>query len=290
MCSLGILIIVSYFKDQGKSDLTSSNADSILLILEECEYEKRRSHERFSKPLTLKKKTHKGKKPKLRCCLPPKPPKFKPELPPEESCLHVEETQERSPSPVRQPSPDLDLSTLHEQVDCSEPLLSCASQQIDEDTETMPGLSVATNRLLSSPRNSIIATHRIYLDPDIQQISSTLGGETNQNPLETKLAKLNVQINGVKKKIKKYEFEFESKHGYKVSHADKLNEKNIRNLYAELNKMKKEQKQMMELSSGRPRLKDVEMPSPSKNLQDTLKEIEKVSGFSIVRNNLLISL
>jgi hypothetical protein len=273
------------------------NSDVVLIYDEDCEHEKRRSHERFSKPLALKKKSHKSRRPKARCL--PKP-KFKPEIPHEvakseakeaqvdtkqdaddveiivESFLQLHrEEKERSPSPVRQFSPDLDLSTLHEQVDCSEPLLSCANHQINENTETLPGLSVASNRLLSSPRNSIIATHRIYLDPDIQQANFELENKT-QNPLELRLQKITKQINSIKKKIKKYEVEFESKHGYKVSHADKLNEKNIRKLYMELSKLKKEQKQLFDVCPNSTcQDEEVVVQNSPRNLQDTLNDIER---------------
>ena len=276
------------------------SSDIILIYDEDCEHEKRRSHERFSKPLALKnKKSHKSRKPKARVL---QKPKFKPEIPheggkdepkvPEGQVektddkveikvegflqLHREE-KERSPSPVRQFSPDLDLSTLHEQVDCSEPLLSCANHQINENTETLPGLSVASNRLLSSPRNSIIATHRIYLDPDIPQANFGLENKT-QNPLELRMQKITKQINSNKKKIKKYELEFETKHGYKLSHADKLNDKNMRKLYMELSKLKKEQKQLTDVcpnTSG----EDEDTKSNLRNLQDTLNDIERVSTF-----------
>ncbi|RZC40548.1 hypothetical protein BDFB_008217 [Asbolus verrucosus] len=295
-------INLTQFIEKNVSPNRQTSNDIILIYDEDCEHEKRRSHERFSKPLALKNKksSHKSRKPKARCL--PKP-KFKPEISHEiaknettrsqeaqietakqsESSdveikvetflqLHREE-KERSPSPVRQFSPDLDLSTLHEQVDCSEPLLSCANHQINENTETLPGLSVASNRLLSSPRNSIIATHRIYLDPDIQQANFDLENKT-QNPLESRIQKVTKQINSVKKKIKKYEIEFESKHGYKVSHADKLNDKNIRKLYMDLNKLKKEQKQLFDVCPSTAAEDDESQKSP-RNLQDTLNDIEK---------------
>lgn len=265
-------VTLTQFVERNSSPIRS---EIILIYDEDCEHEKRRSHERFSKPLALKKKSHKSRRPKLR----PKP-KFKPEIThekeePEFLQLHREE-KERSPSPVRQFSPDLDLTTLHEQVDCSEPLLSCANHQIDEDTETLPGLSVASNRLLSSPRNSIIATHRIYLDPDIQQANFELEIKS-QNPLELRLQKISKQINSTKKKIKKFETEFETKHGYKVSHADKLNDKNIRKLYLELSKLKKEQKQLVDVCPNVVSEEEDVKQISGRNFQETLNDIERVS-------------
>lgn len=197
--------------------------------------------------------------------------------------LHENE-RDRSPSPTKVPiSPVLDLSTLHQQIDCSEPMLSHTSREINENTETLPSLSVASNRLLSSPRNSIIATHRIYLDPDIPKMNSNLP-QNPQNPVDERLHKLSKQINSLKKKIKKFETDFELNHGYKPSHLEKINDKNVKKLYSDLSKLKKDQKQLTEIStkcsllngSGNEHEK-IDMMS----LQVTITEIEKVSSLLI---------
>lgn len=262
------------FIERNSSPNRQAVNDIVLIYDEDCEHEKRRSHERFSKPFALKsKKVHKNRRPKARILA---KPIFKVEGNQSETeFLELQPKDERSPSPVGQFSPDIDLSTLHEQVDCTEPLLSCTNHQINENTETLPGLSVASNRLLSSPRNSIIATHRIYLDPDIQQANFTLENKT-QNPLQLRLQKITKQINSIKKKIKKYETEFETKHGYKVSHADKLNDKNIRKFYMDLNKMKKEQKQLMDVCPQNVDEQETFSQKNSRMLQDTVTDIEKV--------------
>lgn len=280
------------------------------LYYEDCEHERRRSHERFSRPLTLKKK-HPNKRLRIRYV---SRTKFKPELPtdnkehkkfgvPQEvhpndhdtaiETVEVETTflqlhreeRERSPSPSTTPiSPVIDLKTLHEQIDCSEPVLSHPSRQINENTETLPSLSVASNRLLSSPRNSIIATHRIYLDPDVPQMTLSLD-KTPQNPVAERLQKLTKQINSAKKKIKKYETEFEAKHGFKPSHVEKMNDKTMKKFYTDLNKMRKEQKQLNEVSSNCSLIGGVDTksePPNSANLQETINEIEKVKYTRIV--------
>lgn len=275
------------------------------LVYDDYEHERRRSHERFARPLMLKKK-HPNKRLKIRYV---SRTKFKPELsndnkehkkinvpqgthPSEHETandgtengthflqLHREE-RERSPSPTTTPvSPVLDLTTLHEQVDCSEPLLSHTTRQINENTETLPSLSVASNRLLSSPRNSIIATHRIYLDPDVPQMTSSLD-KTPQNPVDERLEKLTKQINSLKKKIKKYESEFESKHGFKPSHVEKMNDKVVKRFYTDLSKLRKEQKQLKEVSTNCSLIGGSETKpdkTDSVNLKDTITEIEKVS-------------
>lgn len=268
---------------------------------EDHEHEKRRSHERFSRPLTLKnKKTHPNRRLKVRYCA---KTKFKPDIPEKNEKtkiivpqgLHADHSSdqdeagflklhdkenERSPSPINTPiSPTLDFSTLHEQVNCSEPLLSCI-RQVNENTETLPSLSVASNRLLSSPRNSIIATHCLYLDPEMAQRSLPAEKKQPQNPVDERLQKLGKQINSVKKKIKKQEAEFEAKNGFKPSQADKMNDKNMKKYYAELSKLKREQKQLAEVSTNCALL-DMEGKTLNadelgkKSIQETVNEIEK---------------
>lgn len=191
-----------------------------------------------------------------------------------------EKERDRSPSPTRTPvSQVLDLTTLHEQIDCSEPMLSQTSRQINEHTETMPSLSIASNRLLSSPRNSIIATHRIYLDPDVPKMNSDLE-QNPQNPVDERLQKLSKQINSLKKKVKNYDTEFELNHGYKPSHLEKMSDKNVKKWYSDLSKLKKDQKQLTEISTKCSLLngttneqEKIDMVS----LQVTIDEIEKVS-------------
>lgn len=276
-----------------------------LLAYEDFEHERRRSHERFARPLMLKKK-HPNKRLKIRCI---SRTKFKPELPNDNKenkkmsisqsnqstdtdttndeaasaisflQLHREE-RERSPSPTATlVSPVLDLTTLHEQVDCCEPLLSHTTIQINENTETLPSISIASNRLLSSPRNSIIATHRIYLDPDVPQMTSSLD-KAPQNPVDERLQKLTKQINSLKKKIKKYEIEFESKHGFKPSHVEKMNDKTMKKIYTDLSKLRKEQKQLNEVSNNCSLIGGSETEfekTGAVNLKDTIKEIDKVN-------------
>nr|CAI5837924.1 unnamed protein product [Callosobruchus analis] len=263
------------------------------LTYDDCEHEKRRSHERFARPLTLKSKKHPNKRLRVRYL---SRTKCKPDLPTDAKDHHkksntlqcssdkstefldtqcTEGQRERSPSPIhRSVSPVLDLSTLHEQVDSSEPMLS-QSRQINENTETMPSLSIASNRLLSSPRNSIIATHRIYLDPDIPKMISSLDQKL-QSPVDEKCQKLSKQINSVKKKIKKYENEFENKHGFKPSYVEKMSDKNMKKLYSDLSRLKKEQKQLTEMSSTCTLIaREEDKSEKMSSLETTVSEIEK---------------
>lgn len=261
-----------------------------------------RSHERFARPLTLKGKKHPTKRLKVKCL---SRIKHKPEAPNETRDyykklnlaqgtqitenedtgtgflqLHIDE-RGRSPSPTQElVSPVVDWSTLHEQVDCSEPLLSQTSRHRNETTETIP--IVASNRLLSSPRNSIIATHRIYLDPDVPKVTSNIEKKP-QNPIDERLYKIAKQINSIKKKIKKFEAEFETQHGYRPSHAEKMNDKNIKKLHADLSALKRDQRQIAELANGsclintEDNLDRINVVS----LQVTINEIEKVRTFTL---------
>lgn len=289
-----------------------SNNDKTLTY-EDYEHEKRRSHERFSRPLALKsRRNHPNKRLKVRYV---SRPKFKHESSEQQKehslnkvvipqgiqavdvdVKHAEPAEadtvslskflrlhslesERSPSPVNTPvSPVLDLKTLHEQIDCSEPVLSSYNQKIEESTES-PSISLANNRLLLSPRNSIIATHRIYLDKDVPQIKAALEKKP-KNPVDERMQKLTKDINTLKKKIKKREGEFEAATGFKPSHVDKLNDSTLKKLYSDLTKLKKEQKQLTEVSGGcaliqGDAVKD-DKPLTAVNIKDTVYELEKV--------------
>ncbi|CAG9854902.1 unnamed protein product [Phyllotreta striolata] len=246
---------------------SSNKKGDKLLAYEDCEHEKRRSNERFARPLTLKGKRHPTKRLKVKSV---SRIKHKSETSNETKDstrksniaqtvhdnedsktgflqLHIDE-RDRPSSPTQElVSPVVDWSTLHEQVDCSEPLLSQTSRHRNETAESIP--IVASNRLLSSPRNSIIATHRIYLDPDVPKVTSNLE-QKPQNPLDARLYKIAKQINSVKKKVKKFEAEFEARHGYRPSHAEKLSDRDVKKLYADLSALKRDQKQIADLANG----------------------------------------
>nr|CAD7395026.1 unnamed protein product [Timema cristinae] len=79
--------------------------------------------------------------------------------------LHPQD-RDRSPSPVPSPcTPPLDLSTLHKQMDSSEPLTSLDNSSyahrhpVEED--------LVSSHVMLSPRNSTILMRRVSLDPNI---------------------------------------------------------------------------------------------------------------------------
>lgn len=279
------------------------------------DYERRRHHERFAPALVQKgrrnnagrkyknkhfskPRTHKDEnsnsnlKSKTRdFCAPESEIKLKPKL--EE--FIKSERKESSSSPLHTPvSSTLDLTTLHQQIDSSEPMPSSSSQEITDQTETLPSLLVASNRLLSSPRNSIMVTHRIYLDPNIQQTKSSLSKEL-KSPLDKKLKHFSKQINTLKRKIKKQEEEFQATFGYKPSQADKMNDKGLRKLCFDLGKLKKEYKQLKGDALGANGAATFivdgdDQDTREQSIYDTLTEIEKVSWLRITLDTYYIGL
>lgn len=89
-----------------------------------------------------------------------------------------------------------------------------------------------------SPRNSLLIPRRFYSEDEDQHDAP------NANDLSLKnLAK---HISGLKKKIKRYEEEFEENFGYRPSHSDKMSNRDIKKMCSELNKVRKEHKTLRE--------------------------------------------
>lgn len=89
-----------------------------------------------------------------------------------------------------------------------------------------------------SPRNSLLVPRRFYSEEEMQP--------STPSPSELGLKNLAKHINGLKKKIKKYEDEFEENFGYRPSHSDKMSNRDIKRLCTELNKLRKEHKMLKE--------------------------------------------
>lgn len=133
-----------------------------------------------------------------------------------------------------------------------------------------------------SPRNSLLLPRRFYSEEEIQ--SNTL------SPSEMGLKNLAKHINGLKKKIKKYEDEFEENFGYRPSHSDKMSNRDIKRLCTELNKLRKEHKLLKEdpisalLANANNRLNTTGSPinnnnghekSQATSIEEVVKETEK---------------
>lgn len=89
-----------------------------------------------------------------------------------------------------------------------------------------------------SPRNSLLVPRRFYTENEVQPSAP--------NAADRGLKTLTKHINGLKKKIKKYEEEFEDNFGYRPSHSDKMSNRDIKRLCSELNKLRKEHKLLKE--------------------------------------------
>ncbi|XP_034238043.1 protein FAM13B [Thrips palmi] len=161
--------------------------------------------------------------------------------------LHPPE-RERSPSPSISPcTPPLDLTTLHQSVDSSEPVASRVGwdyvrpQHQEED---------AGRGILLSPRNSMILSRRVFMDHNIPP--SPPGdhhGSCLVNPaldVENVIKKMNKQIASIKKKLKRYEEGFERELGYRPSQSDKMANKDIKKLCTDLSHIRKELKEIKE--------------------------------------------
>lgn len=91
-----------------------------------------------------------------------------------------------------------------------------------------------------SPRNSILIPRRFYSEDEPED------QENLTDVREYGLKGLVKHINSLKKKIKKYEGEFEENFGYRPSHSDKMSNRDIKKIMSELNKVRKEHKILKE--------------------------------------------
>lgn len=90
-----------------------------------------------------------------------------------------------------------------------------------------------------SPRNSVLIPRRFYSDKELAQSSAP-------KPPEFGLKNLTRHMNDIKRRLKKYETEFEENFGYKPSHSDKMSNRDIKKLCSELNKLRKEYRMLKE--------------------------------------------
>ncbi|KAJ8673625.1 hypothetical protein QAD02_004887 [Eretmocerus hayati] len=136
----------------------------------------------------------------------------------------------RSPSPVR-PTP-LEHDEANNPTPSSSwsfPIRQSSVEGLDERVEAM-----------ISPRNSIVTPRRFYSEDEVED------RETRSGLKEYGLKTLMKQINSLKKKIRKYEGEFEENFGYRPSHSDKMSNRDIKRIVSELNRVRKEHKILKE--------------------------------------------
>lgn len=135
-----------------------------------------------------------------------------------------------------------------------------------------------------SPRNSLLLPRRFYSENEMQPNAPNIA--------ELGLKNLTKYINGLKKKIKKYEDEFEENFGYRPSHSDKMSNKDIKRLCTELSKLRKEHKLLKEdpvsalLANANNKTRTTTNGSPTNNnnsqeksrtvsMEEMIKEVEK---------------
>lgn len=95
------------------------------------------------------------------------------------------------------------------------------------------------------------------------------------NPIDERIDRLGRLITGCKKKIVTWETEFERETGSKPNQSDRTNDQTIRKLYAELRKLKREQKHLNDISVTSYNSK--KPPISTRSLEETVNEIETVS-------------
>lgn len=137
-----------------------------------------------------------------------------------------------SSGPSRSPSPARPPTVSHE--DLNNPSLTNWTFQRQENDEAVD----ARVEAMLSPRNSLLLPRRFYSENEMQPSAPNIA--------ELGLKNLTKYINGLKKKIKKYEDEFEENFGYRPSHSDKMSNRDIKRLCTELSKLRKEHKLLKE--------------------------------------------
>ncbi|KDR20506.1 hypothetical protein L798_04895, partial [Zootermopsis nevadensis] len=222
-----------------------STAATVAEMFDDNEHEQRRNSERFSRAVTPRGRRNMARRRKIVH----KTAKTAPE---DMDGGGSSKERGRSPSPSPSPcTPPLDLATLHQQVDCNEPLTSFSNWSF---AHRQPEEEPASSQVMLSPRNSMILTRRVYLDPSVPPSPPNehnvsvprKSGVSGQLDSESRLKTLSKQINSLKKKLKHYEEQFEREYGYRPSHADKMGNKGIEKMYADLNKLRKEVKYLKE--------------------------------------------
>ncbi|XP_012262118.2 protein FAM13B [Athalia rosae] len=133
----------------------------------------------------------------------------------------------RSPSPARPPTVEHDDGINPSLTNWGFPHRQAADDEASARVEAM-----------LSPRNSLVVPRRFYSETEVQPSVPI----TTERGLKT----LTKHINGLKKKIKMYEEEFEENFGYRPSHSDKMSNRDIKRLCSELNKLRKEHKLLKE--------------------------------------------
>lgn len=133
------------------------------------------------------------------------------------------------------------------------------------------------------PYRSFLNAENVKTRDIMQKSHSPVG--IYQTPDE-RIRQINKRLASLKKKVSVYEENFEVNYGYRPSHADKTNDKHIKNYIAEIHKLRKEKSQIkadpIAAMGYKNKFDDSQLSAEKKlvKVKDTLVEIEKVSNYS----------
>lgn len=159
-----------------------------------------------------------------------------------------------SPSNARKPFiPPLDLSTLHEHIDSSDPIpadkgqsvsYQLAKSQINGGDTPDVVISPRSNKLIKRksnvPMNTDVAPSPVNQD-HYKHSSANL-----ENDITTKIKQQSKKLHALKKKVKHFEENFEKENGYKPSLADKASKPTVKKWMNDISKAKREIKRLKE--------------------------------------------
>ncbi|KAL3875584.1 hypothetical protein ACJMK2_033522 [Sinanodonta woodiana] len=143
---------------------------------------------------------------------------------------HPTSSPEKSPTNSRKPFiPLLDLSTLHQHVESHDAIPARKGQSMSY--QRMTEQEDVDEKEVMSPRSSKLKKS---------------GHSTLDDEVTAKMKSLSRKIQGLKRKIKHFEEEFENQHGYKPSQAEKSARPEVKKYITELTKARKEIKKVKE--------------------------------------------
>lgn len=156
--------------------------------------------------------------------------------------------------------PPLDLDSFREE----EPVLSehrfswPMVQALTEEEVVTPYLQKANSYeapLSPSAYRSYLSHRSLHLDPSlppsppVEQDDFLKSNFKEEEANLTTVKQLSKKIHSLKKKVKQFEENFEKEHGYRPSHAEKMNHGEVKKLLLELNKLRKDIKNLREENS-----------------------------------------
>uniref|UniRef100_A0A023GC14 Rho-GAP domain-containing protein n=1 Tax=Amblyomma triste TaxID=251400 RepID=A0A023GC14_AMBTT len=156
--------------------------------------------------------------------------------------------------------PPLDLNSFREE----EPVLSehrfswPMVQALADEAPVMPYLQKANSYeapLSPSAYRSYLSHRSLHLDPNlppsppVEQDEFLKSNFKDEEVSQTTVKQLSKRVHCLKKRVKQFEENFEKEHGYRPSHAEKMNHAEMKRTLLELNKLRKDLKNLKEENS-----------------------------------------